>query len=297
MKIINDCYTGITSLAFLPATYIKKCIAIGLFFSLLPVAVAEASECSADSLVSASAIVDNAASICCNQRPGKRRRCLRQSVRSVRGVGPVVSRRVVRPAVQTLQALRKSSCDFSLVETLECTDALSSTIEEAVGSIERKACDLRFKSDRRDSLKKLRRKVRKARRYVGTDFFKLVRADVKNLMRSEACGAGGETINNGCTRVVNPRDGANTGNVYKLSDHSPHNPVFITHNGSRSGTAITPTGVVLDTLKYSGLANPDPAGLRHHYRFNRSCNSLPAGFYIKLGGTCYEIDSPCSRID
>lgn len=297
MNIIKNCYAGKKDLGFLNGACLKRCLAVGLFFSLLPVAVAQAPECSAGSLVSASTIVDNAAEICCNQRPGKRRRCLRQSVVSVRGVKPVISKAVARPAIRTLQALKKSSCDFTSVEPLECTEELSSTLEEAVGSIERKSCDLRFKSERRDSLKKLRRKVRKARRYVGTDFFKLVRADVKSLIRSEDCGAGGETINHGCSRIVNPRDGAVIGNVYKLSDHSPHYPVFVTHNGTRSGTAITPTGVKLDTLTYTGLANADPAGLRHHYRLNRSCNSLPAGYYLKLGGTCYEIDSPCSRID
>lgn len=122
---------------------------------------------------------------------------------------------------------------------------------------------------------------------------------VLSIFASSAIAQSKATIarKTGCARILSAQDGFNAGNVYKLSDHSPNYPVFVTHNGARNGTAITSTGTKLDTFRYTGLANPDTRGRRHHYRFNRSCRTLPSNFLIKLGGICYRISSPCSRVD
>jgi hypothetical protein len=177
-----------------------------------------------------------------------------------------------------------------------CTEGEGVTVFEALARVESVACILKFQSAREDRLLELKRSLKDLKGLVGRGFTSRFKKGIRKLKRSKACGAGGEEPETGCASIVNPRDGGNVGNVYKLGDHDGL-PVFITHNGARSGSVVDKNGKALDTLRYTGLANPDSQGLRHHYRMSRSCSSLPADFLIKLGGTCYQIDSPCSRID
>lgn len=252
----------------------------------------------ADGEASSLSLFQNAEEICCSKATAKKQRqCLKRARSRVRALKTVLSKKVVRPAIVEITKARRNSCTVEEVSILQCEAENSKSIEEVLARIDKQACGLQYREERLVSLRNSRRKLRRARRYLNTDYYKEIRTQVKSLIQSKTCGAGGEEKRLPCDRVVNPRDGSVTGNVYKLSDHSPYYPVFVTHNGTRSGTAISEDGTRLDTLKYTGLANADPQGLRHHYRLNRSCRSLPTPYYLKLGGTCYEIDSPCSRID
>lgn len=134
----------------------------------------------------------------------------------------------------------------------------------------------------------------KIRKSVGRDFVASVRSGVKALRASDSCGAGGKERDLGCKSIVDPRDRISEGNVYKI-----HNglPLFTTHDDSAEGSVISRNGKTVAALTYTGLNNPDPNGLRHHYRISSGCNDLPRGFYIRLRKTCYDIDTPCDRID
>ena len=271
-----------------------------LFFALifalsLPSAYAQ-TECTTDEAVSASIIYEATSAFCCakaNQR--KQNKCLRKANTALKRVKGVISNGVFTSARTAINALRAASCDTAQVTPETCTDDTSTTTAEALANVEDTACDLRFQSSRVNKLKDIRRKLQKARSYLDVDYANTLRADVKDLISSRQCGQGGEQSAASCGRTVSARDGAN-GNVYKLSDHGAL-PVFVTHNGARSGTAIRTNGDTITRLNYTGLGNRDPQGLRHHYRFPISCTSLPSRFYIKLGSTCYIIDDRCGRVD
>ncbi|MCI5064861.1 hypothetical protein MRY87_03950 [bacterium] len=280
------------SRGFIGATTIATVLAAAS--SLLPTSAFAQTACDAENAVSPEQIVSNTEQRCCG-REGTRRqkRCVRRALRAVRNAKNLLSQESFRDTRVSLRSLR-SSCDMDAVSVPQCTDESAVTALEMVGTVEDRACDLKYTSDRVKRLKRLRRRVRQARNFFGREFANAVTSELREGKSS--CLAGGEESDAGCGRIVDPRDGANVGNVYKLSDHSPGNPVFITHNGARSGTVVSLKGERLDTLRYTGLANPDPV-LRHHYRLNKGCRSYPNTFYLKLGSTCYEIDKPCSRID
>lgn len=281
---------------------IRKVLTSSVLLTLLSVCSLHAQDLvcveSADTIASSHSLFENTQARCCSIGSRKKQKaCFKRARNRIRVLKSVLSKDVVIPALRQIRNSQVTSCEVADVEYLQCSEEQSHTITEALDKIARSACNLQYTKDRQARLRKARRKVRQAKLYLGTEYVQEVRALIKSLLDSKMCGLGGEEKRNPCGKIVNPRDGAVTGNVYKLSDHSPHYPVFVTHNGTRSGTAINTDGGYLDTLTYTGLGNADPNGLRHHYRLNRSCSSLPAPYYLKLGSTCYEIDSPCSRID
>lgn len=279
-------------------TTVKKyTITIFIACCFVPGAVTAQSECTDATSVSADEIIENADSICCSRSTNRRqRRCLKKAIRTVKRADDVISEEVSNTAQTLLRELRSASCEIDEVTLPECTDEGATTIDEASNNISEFACDKRYKDKRRKSLKRAQRLTKKARQFVGTDYYNEVKEQITSLRQSDSCGQGGEERQNSCGRVVNPRDGGNVGNVYKLGDHTG-TPVFITHNGARSGRAITTTGSQIRKLRYTGLANPDPKGKRHHYRLDVSCRSLPNPYLLEIGSTCYTINNPCGRID
>jgi hypothetical protein len=274
------------------------CGALGVLLFVPHLASAQ-SECVAGESVTASSIFSAANRVCCSKRGTKQRRCLTQAVRDVNRASSIITESIANSAIAQLNELQNSSCSQEQSFDQACTADISTTTLEATAVVEENSCNKQLRSKRQSSLKRNKRVLRKARRFLSREFVRSVSRDINSLQRSKQCGRGGEEKNSGssrCSRVVNPRDGAVVGNIYKLGDHDGK-PVFITHNGARSGQALTPNGGFIENLRYTGTANPDPRGNRHHYRLGSSCRSLPSGFLIKLGSTCYEINSPCSRID
>lgn len=260
---------------------------------------AQAIECAAaPGQVSALSVSEGVSQKCCSVKKKRaRNRCFNRSRRKVRKLRPVFSRALVGQSLVRLEASRASGCNLAVpAELAECTDAQSFSLDEVAQNVARRACGKKLKERRQKTLKRIRRRVSQAKSYVGTQYANSVKKEIRTLMRSRDCGQGGEEPSPRCGRVVDPRDGYKTGNVYKLGDHDGK-PVFITHNGARSGEAVAPNGRVIEKLRYTGLANPDGQGLRHHYRLSSSCSSLPSPYYLRLGSTCYEIDDRCGRID
>ncbi len=261
-------------------------------------ASAQTNECTEGTSASVEQIVDNAYASCCS-RTGKkkRRRCFNTGIKKLKKTKGLISKALFNQSRSTITALTKANCELESVEIPTCDEEGSMTTDEVVNELTESACNLKYQDKRESRLKKLRRAANRAQSFLGEAYVETLADNLKTLINARSCGQGGEERQNSCGRVVNPRDGATVGNVYKLSDHSPHNPVFITHNGARSGKAITSNGQVLDRMTYTGLANPDGQGARHHYRFNVGCRSLPNNFLLQIGSTCYQINSPCSRID
>lgn len=255
------------------------------------------SACVVDGVVSSESILNAVESSCCNLAADKQGTCIRRGVAGLRAVRSVISSEVYQEAETVLSSLRAGQCNRTAVSVPTCTDATLITPAEAAANIEDTSCNRRLQSSRLSSLSKVRRSLGRSRRVLGSSFVNAVTSELSVLRRSRTCGQGGKKgVASSCSRIEDPRDGSPTGNVYKLGDHDGK-PVFITHNGARSGQALTPSGSVIESLRYTGTANPDANGPRHHYRMNSSCSSLPRGFLLRIGSTCYEIDSPCSRID
>ena len=258
---------------------------------------AQALECTEGQSTSASQILAATAAKCCGKKTKKaQKKCINAGIKALKKTKTIISNEVNTSAKSLLKSLIANSCDAAGIEAT-CTADVSTTTDEALNNVSGSACDLEYNDQRKKKLKALRRAIVRAKGNVGTTYAHTIRDGITALLKARNCGAGGKKRSNGCKSVRNPRDGAIVGNVYKLSDIPPHRPVFITHNGARSGTAITKNGTRLDKLSYTGLGNRDVSGLRHHYRFHVSCRSLPSGFLIKLGSTCYEINTPCGRID
>ena len=267
-------------------------------FAFSTSAYSQANECTAGESTSVSLIVaETAASCCTKNKPAKRRRCINKAVKALKRAKTIISPELNNSAKASLRDLISAQCDTSAMVIPACTADTSTTTDEALNNVSELACGLQYTDQRKSKLKAQRRFNNRAKKSTGAAFAATVKDGINALLQSEACGKGGEKRSNGCKNVKNPRDGAIVGNVYKLSDIPPHNPVFITHNGSRPGLALSKDGKTLDRLRYTGLGNGDVRGLRHHFRFNKSCRTFPKGFLIKLGSTCYEINTPCGRID
>lgn len=258
---------------------------------------ANAAECTRRNSSSVESKATLAAENCC-ARNGKRRqnRCLNRARKRMRKLRTLLSPDVVNQARRAIRRVRVNSCDMSTLDTVQCTEATSTTIDEATNNASVAACDKRFQDRRRRQLKSMRRAVRRGGLFLSDNFSDQMRTQLSSLLNSRSCGAGGESRQNSCGRTVNPRDGFKIGNVYKLGDYTG-TPVFITHNGARRGRAITTGGRVIEQLDYTGTANPDNKGPRHHYRLSTSCRSLPNPYLLEIGNTCYTINDPCGRID
>ena len=257
---------------------------------LLPLSAAAQDECSAGQSVNDSVITQLVIDSCCGKTGSKQRKCLNKSAKALKRVGPVISDGVYQAVKTSIDALKANSCS-SESPTLTCPDDTSTNVTEASANIEGEACGLQFKDSRIAKLKELLRRLKKARKYLGTTYFNSLKDEIKAYRKAKSCGKGGKDRDNGCSRTVDPRDGAVVGNVWKKSDHAGY--VFVTHNGARSGKAIKKNGEVIENLSYTGLGNADGKGLRHHYRMS-FCPSFT--FLLKLGSTCYTIDT-CNRID
>lgn len=279
-----------------------KRLALVLVLSLIalshrPSSALAQSACAAEGVVSSESILNAVESSCCGLAADRQGSCIRDAVAGLRTVRSVISSAVYQEAEAVLNSLRTGQCSRSVIFVPTCTDQTLITPAEATTNIEETVCDRRLQSSRISALAKVRRSLARSRRALGASFVNAVTTQLSALRRSRTCGQGGKKgIAGSCSRIEDPRDGSPTGNVYKIGDHDGK-PVFITHNGARSGQALTPSGSVIESLRYTGTANPDANGPRHHYRMNSSCSSLPRGFLLRIGSRCYEIDSPCSRID
>lgn len=270
------------------------CLLISFLFLYTVPALAR---CGTATDMSVETVVKNVKKRCCIRATRSRRNtCIDTAIRTIKKASSLLGSDFRNASIGALRQLKESSCTLAPEETGDCSDANLLTMAETVRNIKVAACNLKKNSARQTKLNSFISINKSVKQQFGTRYNTRLNTELKRLLKSKSCGAGGQKPKSGCGRILSARDGVN-GNVYKLSDHSPHYPVFVTHNGARSGSAINSSGKRLDTLRYSGLGNPDPGGLRHHYRFNRSCRSFPKGFFIKLGNICYRVDSPCSRID
>ena len=270
-------------------------VSIGfVYIPLFSVSSVLAEECNQVLSVSSSQVVENVANQCCGA--SNSRRCIARNLKKARNIRGLISRDVFGAIRSGLRQLRQSGCSPALAKGLICTASSSATATEIVDNLRNTACTRQFQSEREKALKRGRRAWVKARNLMDSGFSEAVRGEVRSLLGSKSCGQGGEKATARCGRVVNPRDGFKVGNVYTQGEYS-RQPVFVTHNGARSGQVITISGEVIRNLRYTGLANPDPKGLRHHYRIDQSCSSLPPTFLLRIGGTCYEINDRCGRVD
>ena len=276
---------------------------------ILFVSTVLAEECNEASSVNSGQIVSNISSLCCSKATARsRKKCIGNNVKKVKGISSLISRELFKDAKVGAKKLRESGCNLAKTKGLGCKADVSATFQEILDNASNSTCALEFPDEREKALKKSRRAWTKARKLMNSSFSQAVKSEVGNLLDSDLCGDGvgnepaaeekatGGKVTAQCGKVVDPRDGFKIGNVYKMSDHGGK-PVFITHNGNRSGQAITNNGDVIESLNYTGLANADNKGLRHHYRMTKSCRSLPENFLLRIGRTCYEINDRCGRID
>ncbi len=195
-----------------------------------------------------------------------------------------------------LNDLKSVNCKPNKVAAIDCNSATSAELSEVFLNIEASSCDLRYMEDRQARLKKHRRALKKIRPYTSSEFTLSVVGKINQLLRSKKCGKGGSELMNHCSAIYETEDGIGK-NVYKLLEYFPHLPIFVSRDPAQSCRARSGSGKVIEELRYTGLANPDDAGLRHHYRFSRTCTNYPELFYIECQGRCYEINDRCGRID
>ncbi|MCB0329221.1 MAG: hypothetical protein KDD70_06145 [Bdellovibrionales bacterium] len=249
------------------------------------------SQLSADRL--GQAIVEDC---CAKSAPKAQMRCVSKASKRISRLRTSLSGSFVRTVRQVANQALREQCSFTSANDLSCGQEDSFTVDEILNNIAQKSCNKDLQYERERALKKTRRSWISVRKLVGSEIVAEVGSQIRSLLRSESCGAGGADITASCSRIVDPRDGYKVGNVYKLSDHGGR-PVFLSHNGARQGEAITVSGQLIERLSYTGLANPDSLGDRHHYRMTKSCGSLPTVFLLRIGAVCYEINDRCGRID
>lgn len=275
-------------------------VAIFLSFYIVSASYAQ-SPCQASQMFALS-VAGEVAQTCAPLGKKKRARTIKKAFKGLKGIRSLLGTAGYRSVRAGLKTVSRHGCQLDALSATLANQSLCSPELATMGSlllenVVRSACTKRYQVDRENQLKRYQKRVNQARNILGSALTRSTQKAIRTLLRSKSCGQGGEERTLPCNSIRDAKDGYLTGNVYKLSDHSPHYPVFVTHDGARSCRAVAPNGQVLDSLRYTGLANPDPQGLRHHYRFNRSCTSFPASFYIECAGRCYEIGSRCSRVD
>jgi hypothetical protein len=191
--------------------------------------------------------------------------------------------------------IRRNCADLSNSLSL-CNSSEVISGSEIVEQIPKMGCTQIYSEERKEALRTIRKTFDKLEEYFGTEINTQVAENVNMLLKSKSCGEGGSDLLKYCNGIYETADGIGQ-NVYKLLEYAPYLPIFITRDDAQVCTARRKTGTVIEELRYTGLANPDSAGLRHHYRFSRTCDRLPELFYIECAGRCYEINDTCGRID
>ena len=92
------------------------------------------------------------------------------------------------------------------------------------------------------------------------------------------------------------------GDLWIYHSESDGRPVYLLNSGFRSAPVvdIERTDGTCERARFTGFANPDPGGLRPHYRFDRSCEDYTGTLFVKDGVQTCEVvlpSDPCERID
>ena len=92
------------------------------------------------------------------------------------------------------------------------------------------------------------------------------------------------------------------GDLWIEHSESDGRPVYLLNSGWRSAPVvdIERTDGTCERARFTGFANPDPGGLRPHYRFDRGCESYTGTLFVKDAVQTCEVvlpRNPCERID
>lgn len=252
-------------------------------------------ECPFEELSLTHSLTNRIAEECCSQsRSLKRRECLRNRARSLRSSSHFLGGKIAKQSAQLLRSKRARQCENLSSQGEACSSDQALPISLAIHALQDRACTFPLQNQRIAYLRRAQKEAQRLKVSLGAQTFRNIVSSLRELRRSKACGRGGQEGVPKCETLIDPRDTISEGNVYKIHDGLP---LFVTHDGTGRGQVINSVGKGVAELRYTGLHNPDPRGLRSHYRILRSCRELPKPFYIKLGAACYEIDTPCERID
>lgn len=271
----------------------SKYILTAALFILPTASAVVAEECTAGEAAFAAETVENVAAICCSKAtPKAKNTCFASATKAVSKTRGIFSSALTAEINAGIAAVQNEDCVLDNLDVLECTDALSFTVDEAKDIIKKRACNLKYNSDRLEKLAQYRRSIKKARSYLGSEYGRSVLSEIRKLKNSKTCGDGGES-KTGCNSIRTPNDGASRGYLYKPSGDHSSMPVWLSPSYGSQVVVITETGDPIESLRYTGVAN----GYRHHHRFARSCGSYPDRFLIKEGSSCFLINGSCSRHD
>ena len=280
------------------AMKVMKGVILSLFFFLsAQITLADGGVCSNTLEVSPAAVLANAFNQCELLSSGRqKRRFIGRQVKRMRVFRRSFSRQSWAQIRKGFRFLRNKKCKRMPARFSDCASAVATERVIFLNGIGTGRCNKEYSKQRRSSLKRVRRIANKLEKTLGVELVLEIEATVKELMKSTACGQGGSDLLAHCSSIQETADGIGK-NVYKTLHYAPYLPIFITRDDSKNCSARRASGALIEKLTYAGLNNPDEAGLRHHYRFARTCEQLPTPFFIECSGRCYEIDTPCDRID
>jgi hypothetical protein len=265
--------------------------------SLLLFSATVHADCAAQSSIKPSAMIGAVASQCQSlSTKAQKKRYLSRTLTRIKRIRGVLAQPTWKSVRTGIKTLRKTSCSTVPAFVAGCSSTLVTTTEHVVGELEDGACSKTYATERQTALKKILRKLNRLEPLIGSPSVTAIEKEISGLLTSKSCGEGGSDLLNHCRAIYETADGIGK-NVYKLLHYAPYLPLFVTRDDSKNCIARRKSGKVIEPLGYSGLANPDDAGLRHHYRFSKTCDQLPELFYIECSGRCYEIDDRCGRID
>lgn len=193
-----------------------------------------------------------------------------------------------------LNAMRASNC-IDITVDVACDNTYAATPNEVAQSIEERCCDLSKNKKRKNCLTKSRRRLRRARGFLGRNLVRQVSSEIRTLRRSQSCGRGGERSNCDSFR------GTGGGFLHKPVSESTHSVVNLFPVGERPSDCRyeNASGEVSSSGFYAGIHN----GNRVHIRPTRggSCGSYPSPLILncKHGNQriCRRMNNPCARYE
>lgn len=101
----------------------------------------------------------------------------------------------------------------------------------------------------------------------------------------------------GCNRVINPRDGAKRGFLWKQSDVPVYGAVALLPQKDRfKKVEILKAGKIVEKLSYAYQYTEDKSN-RQVWRAKKKAAKFPFNVVLKADSSCYKITNPRSRID